>query len=128
MNMEKLMSHISRIALCAALAVAIGAVFAQGAQNYPSKPIRMVAPFPAGGGYDFMARNIGQRLYDSRGQAVVLENRVGANGNIGSEAIARASPDGYSLLLGGIGPQALSVALYLKLPYDPLLDFEPVSL
>jgi tripartite-type tricarboxylate transporter receptor subunit TctC len=126
--MEKSMSHIYHMSLCAALALATGAVFAQGAQNYPSKPIRMVAPFPAGGGYDFMARNIGQRLYDAWGQAVVVENRAGANGNIGSEAIARAAPDGYSLLLGGIGPQALSVALYPKLPYDPLKDFEPVSL
>ena len=116
-----------RAAVAVALGLATGVAFAQ-AQSYPSKPIRMVAPFPAGGGYDFMARNIGQRLHESWGQPVVVENRSGANGNIGSEAIARAAPDGYSLLLGGIGPQALSVALYPKLPYDPLRDFEPVSL
>ena len=112
-----------------ALALVIGAVSANlQAQTYPSKPIRMVAPFPAGGGYDFMARNIGARLHESWGQPVVVENRPGANGNIGSEAIARAAPDGYNLLLGGIGPQALSVALYPKLTYDPLKDFAPVSL
>jgi tripartite-type tricarboxylate transporter receptor subunit TctC len=122
------MSHWYRAAAGALLALSTGAALAQAGQNYPSKPIRMVAPFPAGGGYDFMARNIGQRLTDSWGQPVVVENRSGANGNIGSEAIARAAPDGYHLLLGGIGPQALSVALYPKLPYDPLKDFEPVSL
>ena len=88
----------------------------------------MIAPFPAGGGYDFMARSIGQRLHESTGQPVIVENRAGANGNIGSEIVAKAPPDGYTLLLGGIGPQALSVALYPKLAYDPLKDFEPVSL
>ena len=117
-----------RVAACAALALAGTGAFAQSAQTYPSKAIRMVAPFPAGGGYDFMARNIAQRLNEAWGQAVIVENRSGANGNIGSEAIARAPADGYHLLLGGIGPQALSVALYPKLPYDPLKDFEPVSL
>ena len=105
-----------------------GEVSAQGLQNYPIKPIRMIAPFPAGGGYDFMARNIGQRLLESMGQPVIVENRAGANGNIGSDVVAKAPPDGYTLLLGGIGPQALSVALYPKMPYDPLKDFEPVSL
>ena len=109
----------------AALAIAAGMAFAQA---YPAKPVRIVAPFPAGGGYDFMARNIGQRLNESLGQPFVVENRAGANGNIGSEAVARSPADGYTLLLGGIGPQALSVALYPKLPYDPLKDFEPISL
>lgn len=96
--------------------------------NYPVKPIRLVVPFPAGGGYDFMARNIGQKLTESWGQAVVVENRAGANGNIASELVAKAPPDGYTLLLGGIGPQALSVALYPNLPYDPMKDYEAVSL
>ena len=122
------MSSWYRAALAASLTLTAGAVLAQGAQNYPAKAIRMIAPFPAGGGYDFMARNIGQRLHEVWGQAVVVENRSGANGNIGSEAIARAPADGYHLLLGGIGPQSLSVALYPKLPYDPLKDFEPISL
>lgn len=99
---------------------------AQGA--YPTRAIRMIAPFPAGGGYDFMARNIGARLSEAWGQQVLVENRAGANGNIGSDAVAKAAPDGYTLLLGGIGPQALSVALYPKMPYDALKDFEPVSL
>ncbi len=98
------------------------------AQSYPSRPIRMIVPFPAGGGYDFMARNIGQKLTEAWGQPVVVDNRSGANGNIASEIAAKSPPDGYTLLLGGIGPQALSVALYPKLPYDPMKDFEPVSL
>ncbi len=98
------------------------------AQSYPAKPIRMIVPFPAGGGYDFMARNLGQKLSEAWGQPVVVENRAGANGNIGSDAVAKAAPDGYTLLLGGIGPQALSVALYPKLPYNPERDFTPVSL
>lgn len=95
---------------------------------YPNKPIRIIVPFPAGGGYDLMARNIGQKIGETMGQPVVVENRAGANGNIGSDAVAKAAPDGYTLLLGGIGPQALSVALYPKLPYDPERDFQPVSL
>ena len=106
----------------------LGHAYGQGAQTYPNRPVRMIAPFPAGGGYDFMARNIGQKLLEALGQPVVVENRAGANGNIGSEVVAKAPPDGYTLLLGGIGPQALSVALYPKLAYDPLKDFEPVSL
>jgi tripartite-type tricarboxylate transporter receptor subunit TctC len=95
---------------------------------YPARSIRIIAPFPAGGGYDFMARNIGQKITEAWGQPVVVDNRAGANGNIGSDLAAKAPPDGYTLLLGGIGPQALSVALYARLPYDPLKDFEPVSL
>ena len=123
------MRRWGRGALSLALAMtAAGAAWAQSASSYPGKPIRMIAPFPAGGGYDFMARNIAQRLNEAWKEAVVVENRAGANGNIGSDAVAKAAPDGYTLLLGGIGPQALSVALYPKLPYDPLKDFEPVSL
>lgn len=96
--------------------------------DWPSRSIRIVVPFPAGGGYDFMARNIAQQLTESLGQPVVVDNRAGANGNIGSDLVAKAPADGYTLLLGGIGPQAFSVALYPKLPYDPLKDFTPVSL
>jgi tripartite-type tricarboxylate transporter receptor subunit TctC len=105
----------------------MGAI-AQTTANWPTRPIKVIVPFPAGGGYDFMARNLAQKLTDSLGQPVVVENRAGANGNIGSDAVAKAAPDGYTLLLGGIGPQAFSVALYPKLPFDPQRDFAPVSL
>ena len=111
---------------CACLALVGGISIAQ--TPYPSKPIKIIVPFPAGGGYDFMARSIGQRISEAMVQPVVIDNRAGANGNIGSDAVAKAEADGYTLLLGGIGPQALSVALYPKLPYNPEKDFQPVSL
>ena len=110
-----------------AMAAALVSCAAWG-QGYPSKPVRIVVPFPAGGGYDFNARNIAQKLTEALGQAVVVENRAGANGNIGSDVVAKAPADGYTLLLGGIGPQALSVALYPKLPYDPERDLAPITL
>lgn len=116
-----------RFVLGAAAAVAGGAAFAQSA-DWPNKPVKIIVPFPAGGGYDFMARNIAQRIGETMGQQFVVENRAGANGNIGSDAVAKSPPDGYTLLLGGIGPQAFSVPLYPKLPYDPLRDLVPVSL
>jgi tripartite-type tricarboxylate transporter receptor subunit TctC len=111
----------------AAAALAGGSAFAQSA-DWPAKPVKIIVPFPAGGGYDFMARNLAQRLSESMGQQFVVENRAGANGNIGSDAVAKSPPDGYTLLLGGIGPQAFSVPLYPNLPYDPRRDLAPVSL
>ena len=97
------------------------------AQPYPSRPIHIVAPFPAGGGYDFLSRLIGQEMSRSFGQPVVVENKSGANGNIGTDAVAKSPPDGYTLLMGGNSPLALNVALYPKLPYDPQKDFAPIA-
>jgi tripartite-type tricarboxylate transporter receptor subunit TctC len=105
-------------------------IFACGAalaQPYPSRPIHIVAPFPAGGGYDFLSRLIGQEMSKSFGQPVVVENKSGANGNIGTDAVAKSAPDGYTLLMGGNSPLALNVALYPKLPYDPQKDFAPIA-
>jgi len=120
------------LTLCSTLLLALCSVAqaqpAVGAAGYPSRPIKIVVPFPPGGGYDFMARNLGQKLGESLGQPVVVENRAGANGNLGSDAVAKAPADGYTLLLGGIGPQALSVALYPKLLYNPERDFQPIAL
>ena len=118
------------VLLAAWLPVLCGGAAAQPAPAaaWPTRAVKIIVPFPAGGGYDFMARNIGQRLSDALGQPVVVENRPGANGNIGSDAVAKAAPDGYTLLLGGIGPQALSAALYPQLPYQPVHDFQPVAL
>ena len=110
----------------AAAAVSSAPVLAQA--SFPSKPIRMIVPFPAGGGYDFLGRLFAAKMSETWGQPVLVENRSGANGNIGSEVAAKAAPDGYTLLMGGIGPQALSVGLYPALPYDPLKAFEPISL
>jgi tripartite-type tricarboxylate transporter receptor subunit TctC len=96
------------------------------AQDYPIKPIHIIAPFPAGGGYDFLSRLIAPELSKSFGQPVIVENKAGANGNIGTDAVAKAAPDGYTLLMGGNSPLALNVGLY-KLPYDPVKDFAPIS-
>src|SRR6266480_4089139 len=97
------------------------------AQTYPNRPIRIIAPFPAGGGYDFLSRLIGAEMSKTFRQAVVVENKAGANGNIGTDAAAKSAPDGYTLLMGGNSPLALNVGLYAKLPYDPVKDFEVIS-
>jgi tripartite-type tricarboxylate transporter receptor subunit TctC len=95
---------------------------------YPEKPVRLVIPFPAGGGADFMARTLAQKLTEQLGQPVVLDHRGGAGGTIAAEAVASAAPDGYTLLFGTMGTQAINPHLYAKLRYDPLKDFAPVSL
>ena len=109
---------------CAAL-VAAGAALAQ---PYPQKPIRIVVPFAAGGIADTFARSIGQKLNEAWSQPVVVENRTGAGGNIGAEAVAKAPPDGYTLVMGNIGTHALNVTLFKDLPFDPIRDFAPVAL
>ena len=97
------------------------------AQAYPNRPIHIIAPFPAGGGYDFLSRLVGAEMSKTFGQPVVVENKAGANGNIGTDAAAKSAPDGYTLLMGGNSPLALNVGLYAKLPYDPVKDFEVIS-
>jgi tripartite-type tricarboxylate transporter receptor subunit TctC len=104
-----------------------GASAVASAQAYPSRPIKIVAPFPAGGGYDFLSRMIGQKMTETWGQPVVVENRAGANGNIGTDFVSKSPADGYTLLMGGNSPIALNVSLYPKLPYDPVKDFEAIS-
>jgi tripartite-type tricarboxylate transporter receptor subunit TctC len=98
------------------------------AQPYPSKPIRIVCPFPAGGISDVYSRLIGTHLTQTWGQPVVVENRTGAGGNIGSDLVAKAPPDGYTLVMGSVGTHAVNVSLFSKMPYDPVRDFAPVAL
>jgi tripartite-type tricarboxylate transporter receptor subunit TctC len=98
------------------------------AQTYPSKPIRLIVPFPPGGGNDIMARTVGQKLTESTSQQVVIDNRGGAGGNIGAETAAHALPDGYTLFLGGVGSHGTNPGLQAKLPYDPVRDFAPITL
>ena len=99
------------------------------AQSYPSKPIRLIAPFAPGGALDLIARGVGAKLSDSLGQPVVVENKAGASGAIGSEAVAKSAPDGYTLLLGATTTHGINPAFNPKsLPYDALKDFTPVSL
>jgi tripartite-type tricarboxylate transporter receptor subunit TctC len=97
------------------------------AQTYPNKPIRLIMPFPAGGGADIVGRIIGQKLAERLGQPVVAENRPGAGGNLGIEFVAKARPDGYTLLLGS-ATLSISTSLYAKLNYDPIKDFTPIFL
>ncbi len=99
------------------------------AQPFPNKPIRLIAPFAPGGALDLIARGVGAKLSESIGQPVVVENRAGASGAIGSEAVARAAPDGYTLLLGATTTHGINPAFNPKsLPYDAVKDFTPVSL
>jgi tripartite-type tricarboxylate transporter receptor subunit TctC len=99
------------------------------AQAYPSKPIRLIAPFAAGGALDLIARGLGAKLSEAMGQPVVVENRAGASGAIGSEAVARSAPDGYTLLLGATTTHGVNPAFNPKgVPYNPVRDFTPVSL
>ena len=98
------------------------------AQPYPSKPVRMVVGFPPGGGTDILARLVAQRLSDLWGQQVIVENRPGASATIAANAVARAAPDGYTLSMGQLTPNAIAPALYAALPYDALKDFTPIVL
>jgi tripartite-type tricarboxylate transporter receptor subunit TctC len=104
------------------------AVSASVAQTYPTKPVRMIAPYPAGGTSDTIARVLGQKLTESWGQQVVVDNRSGVGGSIGAEAAAKAPPDGYTLLVGNNQPVAVNVSVYKKIGYDPLRDFTPITL
>lgn len=112
------------------LALLAAVTFANGAwaQAYPTRPIRLIVPFAAGGPMDIMSRALGERLTTNLGQQVVIDNRGGAGGSIGTELAARSTPDGHTLLTGHIGTHAINVSLYKKLGYDPLKDFAPVSL
>jgi len=97
-------------------------------QAYPTKPIRFIVPFPAGGGADIFARLVGRKLGENMGQRWVVDNRAGASGIIGCEYVARSAPDGYTLLMGTTGTHTTNPAVFSKLPYDPLKDFAPISL
>jgi tripartite-type tricarboxylate transporter receptor subunit TctC len=104
---------------------ALPALHAQTA--YPSKPIRIVVPFPPGGSTDLLARRLGEKLATSLGQPVVVENRPGAGGTTGADYVAKSPPDGYTLLMGVTGSNAVAPSLYPKLPYDPVKDFAHIS-
>lgn len=98
------------------------------AQSYPDRTIRFVVPFPAGGGTDYIARALAQRLSTSVGQPVIVDNRAGASGIIGCDSVAKSAPDGYTVLIAGVGELTISPSLYKKLPYDPIKDFQPVGM
>src|SRR5207248_7353555 len=114
-------------ALAAALIV-VAAPVVLGQAAYPTKPVRLVVPFPAGGTTDILARAAAQKLSEAWGQQVIVDNRPGAAGNIGSELVAKAPPDGYTLLMGTVGTHAINPSLYAKMPYDHIKDFAPIIL
>ena len=116
----------ARVFLFTALLTAIAAPTIAGAQAYPDRPIKLIVPFAPGSSPDLTARLVGERAARLLGQAIVIENRPGAGGNIGVAAVARAAPDGYTLLSGGSGTHAANPALYATLPFDPIKDFDPV--
>ena len=117
----RLLRTVSTVILSA---LAVSAV----ADDYPNKAIRLIMPYPIGGSIDIAGRMVAQRLADNLGQAVVVDNRTGAGGIVGTETGARAAPDGYTVLMGGTGTLALSPSLQKNLPYDPNKDFTPVTL
>ncbi len=118
---------------CARLVVATAAIVVAAlaqhaaAQAYPTKPIRIVVPYAAGGITDILARALGQKLGEALGQQVVIDNRPGANSQVGAEMVAHAAPDGYTLMVSADTTFVMIPHLMSKLPYDPLVDFIPVS-
>ncbi|OUM00886.1 bugT protein [Variovorax sp. JS1663] len=110
--------------LSAVLIALAGAAAAE--PGYPSQPIKLMVPWPAGGGVDTTARMISEPLAQKLGQPIVIDNRGGAGGNIGTELAARVKPDGYNLLMGSISPNAVNLHLYTKLGFDPVKDFAPI--
>lgn len=111
--------------------VAVGTVLASttaGAQPYPSKPVTIVVPFSPGGGTDIGARLIAQKLTVKWGQTVIVDNRAGAGGLVGADLVAKAKPDGYTLLVGNVGTQAINQSLYAKMPYNADTAFAPISM
>ena len=111
-----------------AAATLLFAAATASAQSYPVKQIRFVVPFPPGGPADILSRTIGQSLAETWAQQVVIDNRAGAGGNIGAEIVAKAPPDGYTMLMGFVGTHAINSSLYRTLPFDAVKDFEPVAL
>ena len=114
------------LASAAALA-ALGGAPAM-AQHWPDKPIRVIVPYAAGQGADVLMRLVGQELSVSLGQPVIIDNKAGAGGNVGTDMVAKSKPDGYTLLFGTAATHGINVSLYKNLPYDPLKDFEPITL
>ena len=122
--MKKVLATIGRMSLCALLA---GAAAGAAAQGFPSRTVKIVVPQTPGGASDTLARITSQKLSDKWGQPVVVENRAGAGGNVGTEVVATSSADGYTQLMSYVGTQAINGSLYKNLPFDPDKDFAPVA-
>jgi tripartite-type tricarboxylate transporter receptor subunit TctC len=122
------MNEIKYLMISALTALVTAASPALQAQAFPTKPLRLILPYPPGGGSDTIARPFARKMAENTGQQVIVDNRGGAGGNIGMEAAARAAPDGYTFVLGLTAQLAVNPGLYPKLPYDPVKDFEPITM
>ena len=118
------------MALAAMLAIALSLSASKdvAAQSYPSRPVKLVVPFPPGGPLDIIGRAIAQKLTEAWGQSVVVDNRPGAGGNIGADVVAKSPPDGYTVVMGALSTHAVNPSLYAKMPYDAVKDFAPITL
>ncbi len=123
--MSTMTKAVISLVCCAALSAPVAEAYAQA--KYPVRPVRILIPFPAGGAADTIGRTLGEQLSAALGQPVVVDNRPGAAGRLATEMLAHAEPDGHTLLIGGVGPLAISPSLYRKLPYDPARDFLPIT-
>lgn len=121
---EEMMQMLQKMMLIAAAMMAMGVQ----AQTYPTRPVKLVVGFEPGGNTDTVARLVAQKLSERLGQQVIVENKVGAAGTIGTHDVARAAPDGYTLTMGTTTTHAIAPAAYGKLPYDPVADFEPIAM
>lgn len=122
------MFHRISLRAAAALLLALAAVSSQAQTDWPTKPVRIIVPFAAGGSTDLVARQVGQLLQKKTGQAVIVENRGGAGGLLGAQYAKTQPADGYTLLLGTVSTHSVAPSVYAKMPYDPLKDFEPLTL
>jgi tripartite-type tricarboxylate transporter receptor subunit TctC len=116
---------LAHLAVATSIALVAQPAFAQA--QYPAKPIRIIVPLAAGGPSDLLARTLGQKLTEAWGQTVVIDNRAGANGVLGSDLVAKSAPDGYTLMMGTNGTHGINAALFPKLPYDTVGDFAPIA-
>ncbi len=125
------MCSITRgLAIAITVTIAMASAWPAAAQGtaWPTRPVRFVVPYPPGGSLDQVARALADKMKDGLGQPVLVENRPGAGGNVGADLVAKSAPDGYSIVMGAVATHAINPALYPKMPYDPIRDFQPITL
>jgi tripartite-type tricarboxylate transporter receptor subunit TctC len=125
--MKKAWGYATLAIMAAGWACGASAQKSETDPKYPQRPIRFICPYVPGGAGDIFTRTIAQKLSDSLGQTVIVDNRSGANGGIGTDIVAKAQPDGHTLLMGNSGPMTVNPVLYRKVPYDPIRDFAPIT-
>ena len=125
---EGRLNHTKRIFIASLAALAALGLPSFAEEKWPAKPIKYIVPFPPGGTTDILARLIGAKLATALGQPVLVDNKPGAGGNIGSDFVAKSAPDGYTILGGTISSHAINVSMYKQMPYDPVKDFQAVTL